>query len=258
MGGKAGILNRNPRSFSSLCKNTATVVQVEQIRCVVVADMNVEVTVLNTRGWVDEDTKELAADMTVVGKVWFSPSAMENSITRYLWGEFSKSGYKFPSTKENAIVIKTSEPGNPGQPIFTIRKGQSTGFPIPSFAKHKKKAWTVGHINVEIGEIEQTDDAVVNEFNSLVIEAFNLYSGNLLASGNTLTWNIWCKAPSLVDQQEWRHHAETWRHSIDAGHGSPGGPRTTARYFDKSPFQAGEAAIKRELEKLWKFIESHL
>lgn len=37
--------------------------------------MNVEVTVTGQKDWVNESTKQIAADMSVAGKVWFSPNA---------------------------------------------------------------------------------------------------------------------------------------------------------------------------------------
>ena len=37
--------------------------------------LNVEVTVTGQRGWANETTRQIAADMTVVGKIWFSPSS---------------------------------------------------------------------------------------------------------------------------------------------------------------------------------------
>ena len=44
--------------------------------------INVEVTVTGQRGWVDEKNRELAADMTVEGKIWFSPSARQSIFVR--------------------------------------------------------------------------------------------------------------------------------------------------------------------------------
>lgn len=90
------------------------------------------------------------------------------------------------------------------------------------------------------------------------MDLFNVYSGNLLTPGNTLSWNVWFDEPALVNQHEWATHAERWRKSIDADHGSPDGPGTTARYFDGSPYEPIEGAVKRELEAILQFIESHL
>ncbi|MEM7039945.1 MAG: hypothetical protein AAF570_23430, partial [Bacteroidota bacterium] len=73
--------------------------------------MNVEVTVTGNRGWVDESNKTLAVDMSVVGKVWFSPSAHQNAIVKRLWDKFADSNLPFPSDKDHAIEIITYLPG---------------------------------------------------------------------------------------------------------------------------------------------------
>lgn len=220
--------------------------------------LNVEVTVTGQRGWIDEQTREIAADMTVTGQVWFSPSAKQNSLVRWIWNEFVASNHPFPHDKAHAIQVSTFAPNEPSQPIFPFLKGESTGFAVPEFARHTCEAWSVGHIGVEIGPIAKTGDTVADEFNAMVMELFNLYSGNMLAPDNTLTWNVWFTEPALVNRHEWASHAERWRKSIDADHGSPDGPGTSARYFDGSPFKPVEAAVKREIETILEFIKSHL
>jgi hypothetical protein len=220
--------------------------------------LNVEVTVLGQRGWIDEPAQTLAADMWVIGQIWFSPSATQNSLVKWLWNEFVAADHPFPHDKENSIKVATFDPGDPLQPIFPLREGESTDFPIPEFARHADVAWNVGHLGVEIGEIASTGDAVVDEFNALVMDLFNIYSGNLLAPGYTLTWNVWFDDPSLVNRYEWATHAEVWRKSIDADHGSPDGPGTSARYITGAPFEPIEAAVERELEKILEFIRSHI
>ncbi|RBW55850.1 hypothetical protein DS884_16000 [Tenacibaculum sp. E3R01] len=210
--------------------------------------LNVEVTVTGTRGWVNEDNKELAADMGVVGKIWFSPGAKQNFIVKQLWDHFEKSYLPFPSKKSQAIVVFTSIVGNPEQPIFPLSKGQSTGFPIPDFAKHEEEAWTVGNLNVQIGAIKKTGYPVVDEFNKFIMDIFNLGSGNMLQKDNILTWNVWFTPPELVDQDEWASHARKWRESIDADHGSPEGPGTIARYYDGTPFKVGLNTLKKDVE----------
>lgn len=216
--------------------------------------MNVEVTVTGNRGWVDESDKSLAGDMTVVGKIWFSPSAHQNPIVKRLWDKFASSNLPFPSDKANAIQVTTYKPGDNTQPIFPILKGESTEFPIPDFAKHPD-AWAVANLGVAIGPIVPTESAVVNGFNKIIMDIFNLGSGNMLKNGNTLTWNVWFIAPQHVDQQEWADHAEKWRTSIDADHGSPLGPGTDPRYFDGTPFKALKAAFDNEEEELVKELE---
>lgn len=221
--------------------------------------MNVEVTVTGNRGWADETTKTLAADMTVVGKIWFSKSAHQNALVKLFWERFKDSPHPFPADKERAIVVRTFKPGDRPQTIFPLFKGESesTDFPIPDFARHDE-AWTVGHLGVEIGGIEPTGDPEVDEFNQMVLDIFNLGSGNMLKDGNILTWNVWFTAPELVDRDEWKGHALKWRESIDADHGSPDGPGTAARYFDGSPFNPGEALIEVENAKILAWLKAHL
>ena len=64
--------------------------------------------------------------------------------------------------------------------------------------------------------------------------------------------------PALVDKQEWREHAEKWRESIDADHGSPDGPGTSARYRDGRAFEPVEALIEEEIEKIIQYLIDHL
>lgn len=219
--------------------------------------LNVEVTVTGQRGWVNETTKELAADMTVVGKIWFSPSCESKEKFRKLRDIFALLKLPFPLSKTNAICIETYDPGNPNQPIFPLRKGQSTDFPIPDFAKHEDEAWDVAHLGVEIGGIKKTGHDLVDDFNQLFMDVFNLASGNMLQQGNVLSWNVWFTAPEVVDQVEWAEHAKKWRDSIDVGHGSPDGPGTEARYYDGTPFKALESLLDEEEGMIEKFLKKH-
>lgn len=220
--------------------------------------MNVEVTVTGNRGWADEENRTLAADMSVVGKIWFSPSAKQGKLVRLLLKHFEKNGLTFPSSKAEAIVVTTFKPGEPSQPIFPLRNGLSTDFPIPEFAKHRSVAWTKGHLGVEIGPIKKTGDDTVDSFNQLILDLFNTGSGNMLKEGNILTWNVWFTAPEHVDQEEWRDHAEKWRKSIDADHGSPEGPGTVPRFLDGTPFNPLEDALTDELPEIIQFIKTFL
>jgi hypothetical protein len=219
--------------------------------------MNVEVTVTGQRGWVDETNRELAADMTVEGQIWFSPSAHQKPIVKLLWQKFNSIGQPFPSTKANAIKVTTHEHGHPNQPIFPVRTDETTLFKSPDFAKHPE-AWATGNVEVEIGPIRSTGHLIVDDFNALVMEAFNLASGNMLLAGNLLSWNVWFKRPALVNQVEWRTHAERWRKSIDTGHGSPHGSGTDARYFDGSPFEPGEQLLQQEIDRILAYLLKHL
>jgi hypothetical protein len=219
--------------------------------------LNVEVTVKGQRGWVDETNRELAADMTVEGKIWFGPSAHKSSLGERLLELCTRSGHPFPSKKANAIIVTTHKYQDPSQPIFPVRRGETDKFASPGFAKHPE-AWAVANVEVEIGPIQKREIDIVDEFNKLVMELFNLGSGNMLQSGNLLSWNVWFTTPKLVDKEEWRDHAEKWRKSIDEDHGSPDGPGTTARYFDGSPFNPLQNLIEEKVHEIILWIEEHL
>lgn len=220
--------------------------------------LNVEVTVTGNRGWADEPSKSLAADMTVEGRIWFSPSAHQMPLVKLLWHRFAGSNQPFPSDKKNAIRVTTHHAQDPSQPIFPVRDGECAAFESPSFARHAEEAWTVANIQVGIGPIKKCGDDAVDDFNELVMEIFNAASGNMLKAGNILTWNLWFQPPGLVDQTEWRNHAEKWRRSLDADHGSPDGDGTSPRHFDGSPFHAVENLLEEETRMLADYLAKHL
>jgi len=220
--------------------------------------MNVEVTVTGNRGWANESNKEIAADLTVEPKIWFSPSAEHNEFFKLIKAHFNENDLPFPSSKANAIRIKTFNPGQPDHPIFSLTKGPSTDFPIPDFAKHETLSWSLGHLSVEMGDIVLTGIDKVDRFNHMIMHIFNTASGNMLQKGNVLTWNVWFTAPEHVDQKEWADHAELWRHSIDADHGSPDGEGTLPRYFDGTEFKPLNELIKKELPIILEYIKDHI
>ena len=220
--------------------------------------MNAEITVTGNRGWVNETTKELAADMTVEAKIWFSPSKHQGDKINEIWPLLKYSMPKFPLDKDNAIRVMTHLPGNVNQPIFPIRKGETSLFESPDFAKHTAEAFTVGNIEVEIGAIRPLGDPIVDEFNTLVMEAFNLASGNMLQNGNVLSWNLWFIEPATVSIPEWKNHANFWRTSIDAHHGSPTGPGTSPRYFDGTYFNVEQHAVDQILQDIIAYVKKHI
>jgi hypothetical protein len=85
---------------------------------------------------------------------------------------------------------------------------------------------------VLINDINKAPNPVVNKFNETVLGIFNVLSGNMLLKGNILSWNVYFDNPSVVDQEEWRRHAEKWREYIDVDHRSPEGDGTQSRYYD--------------------------
>lgn len=208
--------------------------------------INVEVTVTGNRGWANESDRTLFADMTVQGCIWFSPSAHQGPLVKKLWDHFKENKLPFPSTKANGIIVRTYMPGNPDQPSFPLIKGQTDRFPIPAFAQHNALAWTVGHLDVEIGAIKLTGVSKVDEFNQAILDIFNLAAANMLKEHNVLSWNVWFTAPEDVNQEEWSKHAEYWRTSIDTDHGSPDGDSSPARYYDGSPLRILQTIVEEK------------
>jgi hypothetical protein len=239
---------KNGRIFSIICPQQG--ICFDSIGC-----MNIEVSVTGQRGWVDEDSKLLAGDMTVEGKIWFSPSALSSWTVQVMWDLFKNSGHPFPADKAHAIRVTIHQVGDSSNPLIAGRSGQSKLFTSPAFAIHNE-AFAVGHIDVEIGPIVKTNDPTVDQFNQLVMDLFNLASGNLLEDGNVLSWNVWSTPPTGVDQEEWRTHAERWRESIDQEHGPTGG--TIARYFDGTPFDVTESILVQGFTALLDWIRDHL
>ncbi len=192
--------------------------------------------------------------MTVTGKIWFSPSANQNIIVKLMWEYFKDKKLPFPSDKSKAIEVTTHKVGSPEQPIFPLRKGESTEFTSPDFARHPEEAWTVGNLGVQIGPIKPTGHGAVDIFNQRVLDLFNLASGNMLQFDNVLTWNVWFAPPQLVNTEEWTTHAERWRESIDADHGPNSSP---AKLADGSLFKPAVSEAK-ELEGLLELIKEVL
>ena len=226
-------------------------------------DLNIEVTVTAQRGWVNEaasslDSDLVAADMTVTGKIWFGPSAKDMRVYQLLKLILEAENLPFPYDKAHAIQVTLHEVGNPSQPIINIRSGINGAFQNPPFATHEDEAWAVANVAVQIGPIMPHGNAMVDEFNAMVMDIFNLASGNLLQPGNILTWNVWLNAPTIVDQCEWAGHAEYWRKSLDTGHGSPDGPGRPPLYCDGTPFKPIDAVIEKEWDLIKAWIKKHI
>ncbi len=225
-------------------------------------DLNIEVTVTGNRGWVNEAASDLdkdlvALDMSVTGKIWFGPVAKTRFAYKLLELIFAHEGLPFPLDKAHAIQVTLHEVGDPGQPNISVRSGVSQAFPNPAFALHRDVAWAVANVAVQIGPILKYGIPLVDDFNQLVMDVFNIASGNLLTPGNVLTWNVWLNAPTLVDQAEWAAHAAYWRNSIDTGHGSPDGDGTPPRYFDGRPFSPLGGVEQQELDLVRAFETKH-
>lgn len=217
-------------------------------------NLNVEVTVTGQRGWVNEDTKELAADLTVTGKIWFSPDN-DHPLLKLLFQ--ASNSLNLPFKKATAIEVQTSNIGNTN-PIFPLLKGETGRFTSPQFAIHKDTAYTVGNIDVQINNFKTGDNDTVNKFNEIILGIFNILSGNMLLNTNILSWNIWFDKPSVVDQIEWSNHAEYWRESLNVDHRSPDGDGTQAKYFNGQLLKISKLQVLEQLFKLlWQVIIPH-
>ena len=139
--------------------------------------INLEVTVTGQRGWVDENTRSLACDMSVEAKAWFGPGAHEKIAAKLLWKLLDDLGHDLPISKDKAIVINAHRPGDPTQPIFPLTMGENPRFVAPDFARHSDVAFSVGHLEAEIGAIEPTSVTAVDDFSRMVIDIFNMSSG---------------------------------------------------------------------------------
>ncbi|WP_089937702.1 hypothetical protein [Candidatus Entotheonella palauensis] len=240
--------NNVRRSYSIICPQLG--VWLEDQVCV-----NVEITVTGQRGWVDESTKELAADITIEPRVWFSKGRHIKWELKDLMWWLAKSGFGFPLNKSDAIRLSVYRPGNPDQPILATRSGESTAFESPDFAKHPE-AWSVANVSGEMGSIVKTHDSVVDDFNEAVMTIGNLCFFNLLKEKNVLSWNVWFKEPELVDQQEWQNHAEKWRRSIDSDNGSPYVTDLDPRYYDGSRVHRAEELLHELFKIISKCVDS--
>ena len=220
--------------------------------------LNVEVTVTGNRGWADESNKTIGAEMKVTGKIWFAPSSYDKKLVKLIKAYFTYKKLPFPGDKAHAIEVQTFKPGSPDVEAFPLVSGPSPKFAIPEFAQHKEISWAMGSLSVQIGSIKPTGVDKVDKFNQLVLDIFNTAGGNMLKEGNILYWNVWFTAPEKVNQEEWQEHAEYWRDSIQADHGSPDGNGTKARYFDGTPFKPLKNLAIEELPKILAYIEEHV
>jgi hypothetical protein len=216
--------------------------------------LNVEVTVTGQRGWVDEPDNTVYGDLGVKGRIWISEGSKTLPFIKDIMKKYDTKDYPF--SKANAVNITTHRAGQPWNPMFNIFNGTDPSFPHPSFAQHWEEAYGVGYLNVEIGGIESTGNDDIDRFNQMVLDVFNLGSGNILKFGSTLSWNVWFSEPELLDRKEWAEHAEKWRHSIDVNHTSPTGDGSKQTYFDGRIFKPLQSAIGQELKLIKSFLTS--
>lgn len=223
--------------------------------------LNIEVTVTSSGGWVIENPMTMDAQITIKPAIWFSPDSVQNKpIIKALWELFEHSGIPFPSSKDKAIRLNAYGVNSKDQPekspVLNIVNGMDPNYAVPDFAQHNspniygEDAAVVVYLGVEIGSVIPTGNEIADWFNNLIMDIFNLASGNLLANGNVLSWNVWALEPEEVYTQEWAMHADYWRFSLDVNHRSPDGNGRNPQYFNGDPFSPKTALICNKLEEL--------
>ncbi|MDF1697656.1 MAG: hypothetical protein P1U56_17555 [Saprospiraceae bacterium] len=229
--------------------------------------INVEVTVDKQRGWVNETDKSLAIDMVVKPKIWFSKDANQSSLGKFLWGAFDLLNlfHHLPISKDQAINLhthRTYKMDHVEDPeVIFVRDKLYTPKALdhlPVFTLHNGEAWNYANLEVGIGEIAKTGNDFVDSFNQLVMNLFNVGSGNLLQKDSVLAWNVWVDAPTIVDQTEWRNHAQYWRTSIDVDHASPDGDGSKVRYADGTEFSVVEELLQEALDAIRKLVAGYI
>jgi hypothetical protein len=209
------------------------------------ATMNIEVTVTGNRGWINENAAKselFAADITIKPTIWFSPDSVDGWFWKQLLKLDNLWANKLPLSKVKGIRINATDEN--GKNDIQVRMGERPDYPFPDRAKHwRDYAWAVANLAVRIGNIDSTNNKKVDEFNSWVMDLFNLGSGNLLQAGNVLTWNLWAGSPELVNQEEWANHAEYWRYSIDVNHRPPEGEGTSIADINGNPLGISDATL---------------
>lgn len=225
--------------------------------------LNIEVTVTGSGGKVRESPMWIEAQITIEPKIWFSPDTVQNNVlVKLLWKLFGMVGIPFPDSKVNAIrltaygVDKQDQPLQPQSRELDIQNELDPNYHVPPFAMHNQPdiygevAACSVHLAVEIGQVIPTGNELADWFNALVMDIFNLASGNLLRYQNVLSWNVWTLEPEQVFTPEWEQHAEYWRFSLDVNHRSPEGNGRNPQYYNGEPFIPEIAFICNKLQEL--------
>ena len=75
-------------------------------------ELNIEVTVMDVRGWTDQVELSTAADMGVMGQVWLSIDEKTSLLLKVLERIMSKYT-TFPTQKKDAIKVYLHKPKDP-------------------------------------------------------------------------------------------------------------------------------------------------
>mmetsp|Transcript_50101 Transcript_50101/g.103147 ORF Transcript_50101/g.103147 Transcript_50101/m.103147 type:complete len:401 (+) Transcript_50101:357-1559(+) len=219
----------------------------------------VEVTVTGVRGWVDEENRSCYADISVEGNMWIEPQ-LGNPLVKAFAEVFNKiaPGAPFPFSKEHAVKVDAHQVGKPYEKIWPMTNGTDPSIFQPLAHRHYDDgAYTAYHLEVEMGKRLSKGRPLVDLFDQLVLDLFNMASGDILQDGQTVSWNVWPTTPEGVDTKEWEGHAEKWFNSMHYKHQYPDGNSINKRelsYADGSPFES-KAELRVAIDKIEQFVE---
>lgn len=230
-----------------------------------VGTLMIEVTVTGIRGWVDEPNRSIFGNVGIQGNIWIEPSDndMINELKKAVEMNLSKYGAdakNLPFSKANAIKMKAHAVGKPYEEFWPVQNGTDPTFYHPPFTQHWDESFSVYHLEVEMGKPISTGNPLLDDFNMMLIELFNLMSGNLVSEGQRVAWNVWTGDPEIVDTKEWEEHAEKWFHSLTVKHEYPEGDPGVARYADGTLFrpkfeiESAFGIIGKFVSKYWKVL----
>ena len=174
---------------------------------------NVEVHVNSTRGWVDEDTRTVCADLTLEAIVWIDMNDKEKK--KYpqrarIQEDLNNRG--FPFSKDNGMRIAAHCPGKPYEKNCPLLNGTDSSYPVPLYAEHYE-SFSVAHIATKI-RATTTGDERLDDCHEILSLLMEIGLPGMLSPGSIIDWNLWFEPPVPVNQTEWRDHAEEMRVSI--------------------------------------------
>ena len=218
--------------------------------------LNIEITVTGVRGWMVEDEKNAAADLTVVPKIWFGPGVTTFIPFEIIARIFESRSIAFPLRKSDAIQIKTYHPDEPDNPVLKGFKGVDSRYTPPEFTRHDN-AWGVSNLALGVGPHFKTGCKFFDDFADMVMALFNIQSHNLLKPGGTVSWNVYFTPPEPVDHCEWYTHADRWRRSLDSSSNAHRGGSPT-RDAQGNVVQPAPDAFQQEMKIILKFLATFL
>ncbi len=220
----------------------------------------IEVTVTGVRGWVDEETRSVYADVEVEANVWVQPQ-LGNPLVQALKQVFDliASDKALPFSKANAVKVAAHQVGKPYESIWPMVNGTDPTIfqPVPH-RHYDDGAYSAYHLQVEVGKRVKKDDPLVDRFHELVYNLFNEASGGIVVEGQIVAWNVWPTEPEGVDTEEWKGHADKWFNSIHNEHQYPDGQdlddSRELAYFDGTPYES-EFELQTAVDLMKEFLD---